>query len=96
MIQVEVIFALPDQQPRAFLALPDGSTVINALEAASFLKEFDLKWDDLAWGIFGRRVELATPLQNDDRLEIYRPILFDPKEKRVLKVKDSTLPRRCK
>jgi len=40
-------------------------------------------------GIFGRRVELDAPLRDGDRVEIYRPLVADPREARRRRVKRS-------
>ncbi len=49
-----------------------------------------------AVGVFGEIKSLDYVLQQDDRLEIYAPLIQDPKHKRMAKVAHSTLPRRCR
>ena len=55
--------------------LPEGATVREALQAAG-MKE------GAALGIYGRRVAADTRLAHGDRVEIYRPLVLDPKERR--------------
>jgi putative ubiquitin-RnfH superfamily antitoxin RatB of RatAB toxin-antitoxin module len=65
------------------LDLPEGATARDALERCRDLPEFsDVPLMALPVGIYGREVPLDTVLQADDRLEIYRPLLADPKEAR--------------
>lgn len=80
-IQVEVSYALADRQQLLALRLPQGSSALDALiasgliEAEGLLPPFDL-------GIYGRRCTAQTLLSDGDRVEIYRPLRFDPMESR--------------
>ena len=65
------------------VALPPGATLMDALRASGMLERhphIDLARQ--AVGIWGRIRALDTPLQDGDRVEIYRPLQFDPKEAR--------------
>ncbi|MDR1646799.1 MAG: RnfH family protein [Zoogloeaceae bacterium] len=80
-IRVEIIYALPEMQTRARVSLPEGSTVAAAIEASGLLQKFpeiDLSKNRL--GIYAKLVKVDTPLRDRDRVEIYRPLLADPKE----------------
>lgn len=80
-VSIEVIYALPHRQDLVQLKLPAGSTVQQAIEASGFAQkypEIDLKSNKV--GIFGKLVRLDTPLRERDRVEIYRPLIADPKE----------------
>ena len=82
-IIVEVVFALPDQQLIIPVNVAVGSTVEQAILASNILHEFteiDLNINKV--GIFGKIVTLDTPLRHLDRVEIYRPLIADPKEVR--------------
>ncbi|WP_303785581.1 RnfH family protein [Azovibrio restrictus] len=82
-IAVEVIYALPDRQDLVRLVLPSGSTLQQALEASGLLQkhpEIDLKKNK--FGIFSKLSKLDTVLRDRDRVEIYRPLIADPKEVR--------------
>lgn len=75
LIRVEVVRAFPERSDVAAVELRVGSTVRDALRAAAMPVSERV-------GIFGRRVELDTPLADGDRVEIYRPLAMDPGERR--------------
>ncbi|MDR2678014.1 MAG: RnfH family protein [Zoogloeaceae bacterium] len=80
-IHVEVIYALPEMQTRAKVSLPEGSTVAAAIEASGLMQKFpeiDLTKNKL--GIYAKLAKADTPLRDHDRVEIYRPLIADPKE----------------
>lgn len=95
-MEIEVIYARPACQDLVKLTLPPPLSVKQALEASGLLQKYALDLQKLALGVFGKRVALADFLNDQDRLEIYRPIAVDPMVKRALKVKGSNLPRRCR
>ncbi len=78
-ICVEVIFALPQRQERVALDLPNQSTALDAV-AASGLSERLPQGNLDRVGIWGKPVPPDTLLRDRDRVEIYRPLLADPKE----------------
>jgi hypothetical protein len=85
---VEVAYALPDRQRVVQLALRDGMTALEAVQAAGLEREFpEIARRDLLLGIYGRRVEATQVLRNGDRVEIYRPLKFDPRDARRKAVK---------
>lgn len=73
-IRVEVVAAWPERAEIKELELPLGSKVRDALKAAGVKTE--------VVGVFGKRVDLDTRLADGDRVEIYRPLGLDPKERR--------------
>lgn len=77
---VEVVYATAPRCWRWRLVLPFGASVADALRAAP-LSEAGLDAQALpaGVGIWGREVPLDRPLRSDDRVEIYRPLLCDPK-----------------
>lgn len=82
-IQVEVVYARPERQEVASISLPVGSTVGQAIEASGLLAkhpEIDLARNKL--GIYAKLARLDTALRDRDRVEIYRPLIADPKEVR--------------
>jgi len=80
---VEVAYALPGRQRVVQLPLRDGMTALDAVQAAGLEREFpEIAGRDLVLGIYGRRVEATQMLRNGDRVEIYRPLKFDPREAR--------------
>jgi putative ubiquitin-RnfH superfamily antitoxin RatB of RatAB toxin-antitoxin module len=82
-IDVEVVYALPERQEVIRLRLPEGSTVQQAVAASGLLQkhpEIDPAVSKL--GVFGKLSKADTPLRDRDRVEIYRPLIADPKEVR--------------
>jgi putative ubiquitin-RnfH superfamily antitoxin RatB of RatAB toxin-antitoxin module len=82
-IRIEVAYALPERQEVVPLALPAGSTVQQAVEASGLPAqhpEIDLAKGK--FGIYSKLARLDTVLRDRDRVEIYRPLIADPKEVR--------------
>ncbi|MCQ8228688.1 MULTISPECIES: RnfH family protein [Pantoea] len=82
-ISVEVVYALPDKQYLRAVTLEEGATVEQAIKASGLLslrKDIDLNSNKV--GIYSRPVKLADVVQDGDRIEIYRPLIADPKELR--------------
>lgn len=80
VIRVEVAYARPDQQVILPVELPAGATLEQAIIQSRILEQFpelDLKTAKV--GVFGKLGKLATTLRNGDRVEIYRPLIADPK-----------------
>ena len=88
MIEVEVVYAAVDRQVLLTVAVPAGTTVRAALLGSVLAQEFpELDLNQCPVGIFGKVV--ADPesraVQAGDRIEVYRPLLADPKEVRRLR-----------
>jgi len=80
---VEVVYARPDRQRVVSVPLRAGMTAREAVAAARLDHDFpELSGRELVLGIYGRRVEPSQPLRDGDRVEIYRPLAFDPREAR--------------
>ena len=80
-LRVEVVYALPDSQTLLSLTVPAGTTALQAVDRSGILQRHpDLVLADLSLGVFGKAVRHDTPLRDHDRVEIYRPLLGDPKE----------------
>ena len=80
-IRVEVLYALAQRQDLIRLELPAGSTIQQAVEASGLLQkypEIDLTKNKL--GIYAKLCKAETTLRDRDRVEIYRPLIADPKE----------------
>ncbi|WP_285417861.1 RnfH family protein [Pseudomonas sp. efr-133-TYG-5] len=88
MIEVEVVYAAVDRQVLRTVSVAEGSTVRAALLASGIGSEFpELDLSACPLGIFGKVIADADvrPIQDGDRIEIYRPLLADPKEVRRLR-----------
>jgi len=82
-ILVEVAYALPKQQVIVPVTVAPGTTAQAAVEASGILAKFpeiDINTNKI--GIFGKLCKPDTILRHLDRVEIYRPLIADPKEVR--------------
>jgi hypothetical protein len=80
MISVEIVYAEPQRSIAKLLKMPQGALVADALAlAASDQDFFGVDLPHAAVGIFGRVVPRDQVLKEGDRLEIYRPLLEEPK-----------------
>ena len=82
-IRVEVVYATLGRQDRVKLVLAPGSTVAAAIDASGVLQkypEIDLTKNKI--GVFSKLAKIDTVLRDQDRVEIYRPLIADPKEVR--------------
>ena len=82
-IRVEVVYALPAKQELLTVKVAPGTTVRQAIEASGILEkypEIDLAKNKL--GVFAKLTKPDTVLRDRDRVEIYRPLIADPKEVR--------------
>ncbi|MBC7204675.1 MAG: RnfH family protein [Pusillimonas sp.] len=83
LIQVELVFAEPGVLWRKTLQVALGTTARQALDKSGFAQAFPGKAKYVAaLGIFGQQCQEDHILANGDRLELYRPLRFDPKESR--------------
>lgn len=83
MIDVSVVYALPDQQVIMELSVEDGCTVKQAVEQSGLLAQFtEIDIQTMQVGIYSERVSLEHLLRAGDRVEVYRPLTIDPKEAR--------------
>lgn len=82
-INIEVVYALPNRQYLRTVKLSQGATVEQAIVASGLLtlrNDIDLQKNKV--GIYSRPAKLTDILEKGDRVEIYRPLLADPKEMR--------------
>lgn len=82
-ITVEVAYALPEKQQIKAFEVEQGTTAEEAAKLSGLDQQFaelDIAASDL--GIFGKSVKKGQVLKAGDRVEIYRPLLADPKEVR--------------
>ena len=83
MLRVEVCYALPEKQELVAVNLPEGATLQQALEASGLLGKYpDIDIKKNKFGIYAKLSKLDTPMRDRDRVEIYRPLIADPKEVR--------------
>jgi uncharacterized protein len=83
LLRIEVVYGLPNRQVVIALEVEEGTTVLAAIEQSGILQQFpaaDPRRDGV--GVFGRRVAPDRPLREGERVEIYRPLVVDPKAAR--------------
>ncbi|KIO48868.1 RnfH family protein [Nitrosospira sp. NpAV] len=88
-IEIEVVYALPDNQLMRRLSLPAGATARQAVALSGIISlcpEIDLSQNKL--GVFGKLVKADAILRDRDRVEIYRPLAVDPREARRKRTED--------
>ncbi|MFT6901189.1 MAG: putative ubiquitin-RnfH superfamily antitoxin RatB of RatAB toxin-antitoxin module [Colwellia sp.] len=82
-IQIEVVYGLPDRQKLLTLLVDEGTLLEQGIIASGILsvfEEIDLTINNV--GIWNRAAKLTDTLRDLDRIEIYRPLIADPKEVR--------------
>ncbi|MCK9621850.1 MAG: RnfH family protein [Methylobacter sp.] len=83
MVNVEVAYAKPEEQVIVVLQMQEGTTVEAAIKASGLPERFpEIVLSELNVGIFGVACKLDQPVREGDRIEIYRPLVHDPKEAR--------------
>lgn len=94
-IHVEVAYALPDRQALLNVRLAEDATVEDAIRASGVLDAFpeiDLARNKV--GIFSKLVKPNEKLRDRDRVEIYRPLIADPKEVRRKRAEEGKVTRK--
>ncbi len=84
-INVEVAYAIPDKQIIRTVNVDPGTTIGAAIVQSGIMVDFpelDLELENAKVGIFGKVAAMTTVLNDGDRVEIYRPLIADPKEVR--------------
>ena len=86
-MKIGIAYALPQRQAWFDVELPDGATIQDAINRSGILKQFpEIDLEKNKVGIFGKVGKLDAVLNDGYRVEIYRPIICDPK----------TVPRKAK
>ncbi len=80
-IDIEVAYATPEKQRIIALQVPEGTTIAEAIELSGIRGEFPgMEVGDV--GVFSKRRKLEDEVQAGERIEIYRPLIADPKTAR--------------
>ena len=91
-IRVEVAYLKPNLQTVLVVNIAAGSTILLALQESKLLELFpELELEQLSLGIFSVPKKLDTKLVAGDRVEVYRPLVIDPKQARLDRVKKQKL-----
>lgn len=81
--KVEVAYARPDKQLLLEVVVEQGTTIEQAIKSSGILKRFtEIDLDSSKVGIWNRTCKLTDLPKSGDRIEIYRPLIADPKEVR--------------
>ena len=95
LLRVEVAYARADRQVIVPVELPEGATLEQAIIASRLLEQFpELSLSSLKVGVFGKLGKLSAALRTGDRVEIYRPLLADPKDVRKKRAAEGKRMRR--
>ena len=90
MLEIELVYALPHEQVAEILRVPAGTTIGQAIKQSRVVVRYaEIADDSLAIGLFGRRTAPNTVLREYDRIEIYRPLIADPKQTRRMRARRS-------
>jgi putative ubiquitin-RnfH superfamily antitoxin RatB of RatAB toxin-antitoxin module len=82
-ITVQVVYALPHAQHLSTIQASNNDTIIDAVKKSTLLEQFpELALNTLQLGVFGKVVAPDAKLDEGMRIEIYRPLILDPKESR--------------
>mgnify|MGYP001739796068 FL=1 len=83
MLEIEIVYGLADRQVLKNMTVAEGTTVREAALQSGLEVEFpELDLQQAPLGIFGKAVKDEMVLRDWDRIEVYRPLLIDPKEAR--------------
>ncbi|MGH2362122.1 MAG: RnfH family protein [bacterium] len=90
-IRVEVAYALRQRQALVAVEIDEGGTIEEVIKQSGILEAFpEIDLQRAKVGIFGRPVALDERVRDGDRVEIYRPLIADPKEARREKAARAT------
>ncbi|NNC98373.1 MAG: RnfH family protein [Gammaproteobacteria bacterium] len=82
-LTLEVAYATPDKQEIVLVNVPVGTTAREAVRQSPIKHEFpEIDVESVKLGVFGKLIAENYELHNGDRIELYRPLLADPKEVR--------------
>lgn len=82
-ITVEVAYGTAERQEVIEIQVPRGTTLLQAVKASGILERFpEIDAGNTPMGIFGKRESPDRELRDNDRVELYRPLVMDPKEAR--------------
>lgn len=88
-INVEVVYAYPDTFFLKKLQVPQNTTIQNIILLSGILEKYtEIDLQENKVGIFSRPAKLNETVDDGDRIEIYRPLIADPKEIRRKKAEE--------
>ena len=88
LIEIEVAYAAAARQTVVRLAVPPGCSLRQAVERSGLLPQYpEIDLETSRLGVFGRLRQPEEAVQAGDRVEIYRPLIADPKQARRQRAK---------
>ena len=82
-IKVEVAYAMPEKQIIRPVTVVANTLIADAIELSGIMQDFpEIDLENVKVGVFGKIASLKAKLNDGDRIEIYRPLIADPKEVR--------------
>lgn len=82
-LSVEVVYGLPDVQTLLTVEVPEGIEVKEVIVASKIVEQYpEIDLETVKVGLFGKLTKMNQPVRDRDRIEIYRPLIADPKEVR--------------
>ncbi len=82
-IAVEVVYALAEEQALLTVNVPEGTSVKDVILQSNIIEQFpEIDLDTVKVGLFGKMTKMDQAVRERDRIEIYRPLIADPKEVR--------------
>lgn len=82
-LTIEVAYALPTKQQIVTVDVAVGTSALDAVKQSTITKVFpDIDVKNMKMGVFGKSIKANYELKAGDRIEIYRPLISDPKATR--------------
>ncbi|GAA6183760.1 MULTISPECIES: RnfH family protein [Alteromonadaceae] len=95
-ITVEVVYGLPKEQALISVTIEKGKTAEEAIQASGILRRFpEIDLSVLKIGNWNRTCKLTDIPNDGDRIEIYRPLIADPKEVRRIRAEKAKVEGRA-
>ena len=83
IFNVDVVYALPQQQKIISVKVTSGTTAIEVLKQSNMLMYFpEIDLESVKLGVFSNLVKHDRVMEKGERLEVYRPLIADPKDVR--------------
>jgi putative ubiquitin-RnfH superfamily antitoxin RatB of RatAB toxin-antitoxin module len=80
-MKIQVVYATPGRQFWVHVDIPQGATLKDAVMRSDVLRQFpEIDLEQQKFGVFGKITPLDAPLEDGDRVEIYRALVADPKQ----------------
>ena len=82
-IKIEVVYALPHEQTLLKLEVPEKTTIADAIKLSGLMEKYpEIDLEKGKFGLYGKLSKTDVVLREKDRVDIYRPLIADPKEVR--------------